>query len=45
LAEKHPEFPPLQTHRKEFEYAVIAICLICIVIVLFVTQATHWGNQ
>lgn len=35
----------MQTHRKEFEYAVIAVCLICIVIVLFVTQATHWGNQ
>ena len=45
MADKHPEFPPLQTHRKDFEYAVIAICLICIVIVLFVTQATHWGNQ
>ena len=45
MADKHPEFPPMQTHRKDFEYAVIAVCLICIVIVLFVTQATHWGYQ
>ena len=45
MADKHPEVPPLQTHRKGFEYAVIAISLICIVIVLIVTKATHWGNQ
>lgn len=45
MPEKHPEFPPLQTHKKSFEYAMIIVCLVCIVIVLFVTQATHWGNQ
>ena len=45
MPEKHPEFDPIQTHRKEFEYAMIAICLVCIVIVLVITQATHWGNQ
>jgi len=45
VPEPHPKFAPLQTHRKEFEYAMIAVCLACIVIVLIVTQLTSWGNQ
>jgi hypothetical protein len=39
------EFPPLQTHVKGFEVAVIAISIICIVIVLVILLATNIGNE
>ena len=37
------EFPSLQTHVKKFEYAMILISLLCIVIVVVVAKATDWG--
>lgn len=39
------EFPPLQTHVKSFELAMIAISIICIVIVLVILLATNLGNE
>jgi branched-subunit amino acid ABC-type transport system permease component len=39
------EFPPLQTHVKAFEVAMIAISIICIVVVLFILLATNIGNE
>jgi hypothetical protein len=39
------EFPPLQTHVKSFETAMIAISIICIVVVLFILLATNIGNE
>ena len=39
------EFPPLQTHVKGFEVAMIAISIICIVIVLVILLATNIGNE
>jgi len=39
------EFPPLQTHVKGFELAMIAISIICIVVVLFILLATNIGNE
>jgi len=45
MAEKQVEFDPMQTHDKRFEYAMIVICLICIAVVLVITQFTTWGNQ
>ena len=39
------EFPPLQTHVKSFEIAMIAISIICIVVVLFILLATNIGNE
>jgi branched-subunit amino acid ABC-type transport system permease component len=39
------EFPPLQTHVKGFELAMIAISIICIVIVLVILLATNIGNE
>jgi hypothetical protein len=42
MAEKQIEFDPIQTHDKRFEYAMVIICLICIAIVLVVTQLTEW---
>jgi branched-subunit amino acid ABC-type transport system permease component len=42
---KQIEFPPLQTHVKTFEIAMIAISIVCIVIVLFILLATNIGNE
>jgi branched-subunit amino acid ABC-type transport system permease component len=39
------EFPPLQTHVKGFELAMIAVSIICIIIVLIVLLATNIGNE
>jgi hypothetical protein len=39
------EFPPLQTHVKGFEIAMIAISIICIVIMLVLILATNIGNE
>jgi hypothetical protein len=39
------EFPPLQTHVKTFELAMIVISIICIVVVLFIVLATNIGNE
>ena len=39
------EFPPLQTHVKSFETAMIVISIICIVIVLVIILATNIGNE
>jgi hypothetical protein len=40
---KQVSFPPLQTHVKKFEYAMILVSLLCIVIVVVVAKATDWG--
>jgi hypothetical protein len=42
---KQIEFPPLQTHVKKFEYAMIAISILCIVIMLVLILATNIGNE
>ena len=39
------EFPPLQTHVKGFELAMIAISILCIVVVLVILLATNIGNE
>jgi hypothetical protein len=39
------EFPPLQTHVKGFEIAMIAISILCIVIMLVLILATNIGNE
>jgi hypothetical protein len=39
------EFPPLQTHVKTFELAMIAISIICIIIVLVIVLGTSIGNE
>ena len=40
---KQISFPPLQTHVKNFEYAMILISILCIVIVVLIAKATDWG--
>jgi uncharacterized phage infection (PIP) family protein YhgE len=39
------EFPPLQTHVKSFELAMITISIICIIVVLIIVLATNIGNE
>ena len=38
-------FPPLQTHVKGFEYAMLAISIICVIVVLVVVLFTSIGNE
>ena len=39
------EFPPLQTHVKRFEYAMIAICIALAILVLVIVLFTNIGNE
>jgi hypothetical protein len=39
------EFPPLQTHKKSFELAMIVISIICVIVVLVILLATNIGNE
>lgn len=39
------EFPPLQTHKKSFEMAMIAISIVCAIVVLVIVLATGIGNE
>jgi len=40
---KQISFPPLQTHVKRFEYVMILISILCIVLVVLIAKATDWG--
>jgi hypothetical protein len=42
---KQIEFPPLQTHVKGFEVAMLAISIVCVIIVLVVVLFTNIGNE
>jgi hypothetical protein len=39
------KFPPLQTHRKGFEYAMIAISIALAILVLVIVLFTNIGNE
>jgi hypothetical protein len=39
------EFPPLQTHSKGFERAMIAIAIICMIVVLIIVLGTDIGTE
>jgi hypothetical protein len=39
------EFPPLQTHSKKFEVAMIALSIICVIVVLVIVLFTSLGNE
>jgi hypothetical protein len=36
-------FPPIQAHVKTFEYAFIALWILCIIVVVVIAKATDWG--
>ena len=40
---KQISFPPLQTHVKKFEYTMIVISILCIVLVVLIAKASDWG--
>jgi hypothetical protein len=42
---KQVEFPPLQTHSKKFEAAIIGLCVVCVVIVLVIVLGTNIGDE
>jgi hypothetical protein len=39
------EFPPKQTHIKAFEYAMLALSIICVVVVLVIVLGTNIGDE
>jgi hypothetical protein len=39
------EFPPLQTHSKGFERAMLAIAIICMIVVLVIVLGTDIGDE
>jgi hypothetical protein len=39
------EFPPLQTHSKSFEAAMIVLSIICVIVVLIIVLGTSIGNE
>jgi hypothetical protein len=39
------EFPPLQTHNRRFELAMIAISIICAIVVLVIVLFTGIGTE
>ena len=45
LSRKQIEFPPLQTHVKSFEVAMLAISIICAIVVLVIVLFTNIGNE
>jgi hypothetical protein len=36
-------FPTMQSHVKTFEYAFIALCILCIIAGVVIAKATDWG--
>ena len=39
------EFPPLQTHDRRFEYAMVAISIVLAIVVLVILLFTNLGNE
>jgi hypothetical protein len=42
---KQIQFPPLQTHNRSFEMAMLAISIICAIVVLVIVLFTNLGNE
>ena len=40
---KQVSFPAIQSHSKQFEFAMIVICILCIVAGVLIAKATDWG--
>jgi hypothetical protein len=43
--DRYPKFPPLQTHSRKFELAMIAISVVCMLIVLVIVLFTNIGTE
>jgi hypothetical protein len=44
-AKRQIEFPPLQTHVKSFELAMLALSIICVIVVLVIVLFTNIGTE
>jgi len=42
---KQIEFPPLQTHDKRFETAMVILSILCVIVVLVIVLFTNLGNE
>jgi hypothetical protein len=40
---KQISFPRLQTHVKNFEYAMLILSIACIILAVVIAKATDWG--
>jgi hypothetical protein len=40
---KQVEFPAAQRHSVNFELAMLAICILCIIVAVIIAKATDWG--
>jgi uncharacterized phage infection (PIP) family protein YhgE len=36
-------FGPMQRHSRNFELAMIAICILCIIVAVLIAKASDWG--
>jgi hypothetical protein len=39
------EFPPLQTHSRKFELAMLALSIVCAIVVLVILLFTNLGTE
>jgi hypothetical protein len=39
------EFPPLQTHSRKFELAILGLSIVCMVVVLVIVLFTDIGTE
>jgi hypothetical protein len=39
------DFPPLQTHSRKFELAMLAIAIACVIVVLAIVLFTNLGTE
>jgi hypothetical protein len=44
-SERQIEFPPLQTHNKNFERAMLILSILCVIVVLVILLATGLGTE
>jgi hypothetical protein len=42
--DRQVEFPPLETHVKGFEYAMLAIAIACAIVALVIVLGTDLGD-
>jgi hypothetical protein len=40
---KQVDFPPAQRHSRNFELAMLVICVLCIIVAVVIAKATDWG--
>jgi hypothetical protein len=40
---KQVEFPEAQRHNRNFEWGMIVVCILCIIVAVIIAKATSWG--